>query len=514
MGGYIGNAVTSQSADSTIYLPVRQTALVGSQTAAAVPNFMAAGTGLRVALSATATPMVIAFATGFGAYGASDLVSRLSANVSDMTGADLATQVTSYIFATYTNNAAVIWGSTANPPQYGYTYQQNQQSLLRFAGADASTSIIDDYGNTWAAVGNAQVDTAVQIDTLNTLLLDGTGDYVESTSFTSLGGGSWTMEAKVRWNTLPTAATTQVIFNFGQTATNFGVLLGLNNTAGTTKTTLSLSSNSTSADIASVSLGTSTVWATATTYHIAVTYDAVAGKYFVYKDGIQDNSVTSALRISGLGKARIGETIDATLAQLNGAVAGFRLAPFCRYPNGTTFVAPTLSAFAVEGHWFDIGGYQMWEATTASAVAGTNPTFTVRVRCFVGEVDTSAAAVTAVRNYAYQGKFSSALVAPFPGVSTQTSITHNLGVLPIGLMDVILECVTSEQGYVTGDQVRLGASGNAGFAAPFVSRTTKTSMSFAIQNTSSISVPPATGGANVSLTVAKWGYRINTNRGW
>lgn len=509
MGGYIGNQVASQSADSTIYLPARQTVLFGSSTAAGVPNFMAAGTGLRVALSAAATPMTIAFANGFGTYGASDYVTKLTANASDMTGADLGASNTNYIFANYTNNASVTWGSTLIPVQYGATFTQNAQSLMRFAGADASTSFIDDYGNTWTAAANAQIDTAVQINGLNTLLLDGTGDYAECTGFTSLGPAGWTMECKVRWNTLP-AASNQTIFS-ATNAGNFGLVLVLNDTAGTKKLSLSLSSTGSAANLANALLGTSTVWAAATTYHIAIVYDALAGKYFVYKDGVAEAAltITSALRICAVTRVRIGDN-GAGTNQLNGAVAGFRFSPACRYANGVSFTAPDISTFAVEGHWFDTTGYQMWEATTASAVAATNPTFTQRYRVIVGEADTSGAAVTAVRNYAYQGRVQVDTAAL--GASNTFTATHTLGFVPQNwTMSYVV--LVANNGYVVGEETQLysayfdGALDNrlVGYFDAFsVSISTRAvGMSISIK-----------GGGLATMVTTNWKARFRLYRGW
>lgn len=514
MGGYIGNTVTAQSADSTIYLPVRQTVLTGSSSAG-VPNFMAAGTGLRVALSAAATPMAIAFANGFSTYGAQDYVSRLIANNSDMTGADLTAQNTNYIFATYTNNASVVWGNTVNPPQYGITYDRTRNALLHFEGVDATTSMIDDYGNTWTAVGNAQIDTAQFKVGTSSLLLDGTGDYVESTEIKGLSSGGtlgWTIEGYFRFNVLPTAGQNMTFFSFAQNATDFGVMLELNNTAATIKSRLTLSSNGTTTDILAPTLGTSTVWATNTWYHMAVTYDALSGKYFVYKDGVQDTTTTSALRICEIVRARIGERCDATLTQFNGWVDEFRVSSCCRYGNGATFT-PSTSALPVEGHWFDTVSYQMWEATTASAVAGTAPTFTQRNRVFVGEADTSGAGVTAVRNYAYQGRALVDAAAVLAG-STAYALVHNLGTVPQIVIPFLVN-VAADLAYVPGEEATLNINYTDGandrrwtvsFPSPTIGRATCGVAALAVQN--------RTAGIALITLFANWKFRFRVSRGW
>lgn len=508
MSGYIGNSVSGTTADSTIYLPVRQTVLTGSSSAG-VPNFMSAGTGLRVSLSASATPMVIAFANGFGTYGSQDYVARITANNSDMTGADLSAANTNYILATYVNNGSVTWSNTLLPVQYAPFYPQTKQSLLRFVGADASTTILDDYGSTWTANGNAQVDTAVQIDGLNTLLLDGTTDYIESSSFTSFGDSSWTVEFKIRWNTLPTPGQEQWIVHAAP-ASFFGASFALNNTAGTLKLKLNLSSNGTSADITSATLGTKTAWATATNYHIVLTFDALAGKYFMYVDGVVDQTIVSTAKIAAITKIRIGEALDASGQQVNGAMAGFRFSPCCRYPNGTAFAAPSVATFAVEGHWFDTIGYQMWEATSASGTAGTNPTFTQRIRTFVGEADTSAAAVSAVRNYAYQGRYES---VPAQLAAGQLVINHNLGVAPRRNRFAIVSKTSDGLSFV-GDETDYidGTVAAAGTQNGFVFQHRK---NLSVLNISSGNIYVViSSGASSTIAFANYNYKINVSRDW
>jgi hypothetical protein len=459
--------------------------------------------------------LVITYAQGFGATGATNKVSVVSADASNQ--GSLAANNTNFITSTYSTDTAVTWGSTLAPPQYGIAYDRTKQSLLRFAGTNGSTTILDDYGNTITANGNAQLSTGTQIDGLNTLALDGTGDYIESTNFTSFGSGSWSVEFKFRWATLPTAGQTQILVNYGQTATNFGILFGLNNTAGTTKTTISLSSNGTSADIAAATLGTSTTWATATNYHFVVTYDALAGKYFVYKDGVQDTSITSASRICGLAKWRFGEAIDATLQQANGNAAGYRQLPHCLYPNGTTFTAPNISTFTISGttssDWFDISGYKMYGPTAASSSAGTNPTLTAKNLVYHGEQDTNASAVIATRNYAYQGKYVSADTA-ITGTSSKTSFSSNLGV-PQGLRKAFafLRNYTGEQSYVPGDVADFPTAVSAGTAARW------SPINYTGRNTTNISASadPISlvgqgGGAGGTLTSANWKEFITESR--
>lgn len=493
-------------------VPVRQTALMGAQTAAGYANFLSAGAALNFNISATATPLALTFSGGFGSTGNVDFLTRITADASNQ--GTLGARQTNFITATYVSSSSVTWGSTVIPPQYGYAFDQAAQELLRWPGTNASTTILSDYGNTWTAAGNAQLSTGTLIDGGNTLLCDGTGDYVESSNFTTLGGGSWTWEFKFRWATLPIAGQTQVLLNAGQSASNFGILLGLNNTTGTTKTTLSLSSNSTSADIVSLQLGTKTVWATATTYHFALTYDALAGAYFLYVDGTQDGAtVTTASRICGLVKVRYGEAIDATLQQANGSYGWSRMSRSCAYPNGTAFT-PTTSIPSVTGDFFSIPQMTMYGVTVASGVAGTNPTLTAKNVVYVGEQDTGAATVTATRNYAYQGKYVSADTT-IPGLGTRTAFAANLGVTPTIEPQVFGRNYIADQGFTPGMIVRLMILPTAGYATNAqVAIEDRNTLSVVTGSSAVISVNNRTTGVGVNGVAANWKMFVTAQRGF
>lgn len=414
-------------------VPVRQTVLAGAvDSTAGTANFISAGSGLACNLAATTTPVVATFAAGFNADGQVDYVTRVSADASSFVSS-LSASNRSYIYIDRdTSTGSITYGKTLIPPQYGYVFDRTKQSLLRFPGADASTTILDDYGNTWTANGNAQIDTGVTIDGENTLLLDGTGDSVQTANITSLGDGSWTLEAKVRFAALPGAGANAFLFGV-LNGSGYGLQLGLNNTAGTYKLIQYLSSTGSSADISAGTLGTSTTWAINTTYHIAITYDAVAGKYFVYKDGVAEAAltVTSTSKICAVTTFRLGEN-GVGASYLNGSIAGFRFSPCCRYPNGTTFAAPTLP-FSVEGDHFDIPSMKMYQITAASGIAGTNPTMTQKHRVYMGEAVTDASSVTSAITYALKGRYDSLWFDA--ASSTDYSKNHYLG-QPANYIDV------------------------------------------------------------------------------
>jgi hypothetical protein len=208
----------------------------------------------------------------------------------------------------------------------------------------------------------------------------------------------------------------------------------------------------------------------------------------------------------------IGAAFDNTLS-FAGYIDAFRFLPAA---TNTTTETPAAVAPAIGDHmvnWFDIPSMKLWEATAASAVAGTNPTFTVRSRLFLGEADTSAVAVTAVRNYALKGEYVSALTTPLIGVSASATINHNLGIRPRDI-DLTVINLTSEVGYTPGDDLRLLDTGNTTWNSTHKIRSDRNSSSFATQATSAFAVGPKTGGNAVIITAANWGYRLIAKRGW
>lgn len=117
--GYVDTAVSNQAA-KTYQVPVRQTVLAGSVDANGLANFLAIGTGLAVNLLATATPLVAAFAAGFGATGEVDYIGQITADVSAAWSA-LAASTTNYLYIDRnTSTGALTYGSTTLAPAYQY----------------------------------------------------------------------------------------------------------------------------------------------------------------------------------------------------------------------------------------------------------------------------------------------------------------------------------------------------------------------------------------------------------
>lgn len=170
-------------------------------------------------------------------------------------------------------------------------------SLLHFDGTAGSTTITDNYGNTWTNFGTAVLSTAqIKFGTASLTLPGSADSYVETTDITNLGLGDWTQEG---WFYI-----SSTIGNF-KTITgskNIGFALRYNIFNG--KLGLWLANSTTTYDIANSLSGTMTITSSAW-HHWAITYNS--SSYKVWVDGILDNTVTSTLLVTtNLGGIRLG----------------------------------------------------------------------------------------------------------------------------------------------------------------------------------------------------------------
>lgn len=492
----------------------RQCAQDGAKDANGLPAFLTlpASAGLSLDLDAAPNPLSVNFAGGQGPVGNNDRVGYLTNDAPNVV-AGLDPQMTDYIYADYVSAGTWTWAKTPVPPQYGYAFDRTKYGLMHFEGANGSTAMIDDAGNAWTANGNAKLDTSQSKIGLSSLLLDGTGDYVETTDIKSFGGGSWSQEIYVRWGTLPIAAGRQTIISTRTASDDLSTLLYLFNNAGVMKMELYLSSLGAGAyDIANALVGTKTVWAINTWYHIVLTFDALAGKYLVYVDGTVDLTVVSSVRVASFSSVRLGRGNVASPRDFNGWMDEFRLTQYCPYPNGTVFVPPIVAS-TLTGDYFDIQAYKMYSISAASVTSGVNPTLTQKYRAYLGEADSGLTTTTAVRNYAYNGKYSGPFVTPLSGVSTTFSQSHNLGVVPLRA-SITLENQITDSGYKPGERIVSGFTTDSALSRAVPIRSNTLSVSAALANTTANATIPAAGGASVGITAASWKYRFDVDRGW
>jgi len=374
---------------------VRQTVLSGATDANGYANMLAAGGGLALNLSATGTPLLLSFANGFDVGGESNLLSRLSADKSNVVTALAASNIT-YVYADYVSPTEVSWGKTLAPVQYGTSYNRAAQSCLSLNNIST-----DDFGNNWAFsnVAFSNVDPAIAGTYM--AVFNGTTSKIVA-PFNYLGDAGWTIRMKLK----PAAiGSIMMFFTCGSNA-NFILSLGIN-AAG--KLLLYASSNLSSYDIAGGVTGGTTL-AVGAKYDVELSFDAVTGKYLVYLGGVPEISVNSALKVPQQPQITLGMYSNGANPYA-GSIQGFEFLPYCLHPNGVAFVPPaTLASVATPGYcsnFFHIADMKMYQITGPSAVADTNPVMAQKSRVYVGQATTGVATVAGVINYALRGQYNS-----------------------------------------------------------------------------------------------------------
>lgn len=508
------------AATTAIEVPVRQTVLAGSVDATGAANFITIGAGLQPSLLATASAVVIAFALGWGASGAVDVVGRFVADQANC----WTCPASNTSFLSVDRNAgsgALTFTNTMAPPQYGVAYDRTRQSVLQFGGAVNSTVFLDDFGSTWTAQGGAKVQ-ATQVKFGTGALggagaanaLNGVADFVKSTNFTSLGGGGWALRGWINPSALPAATGFATLAAAINGAGTFGVNLGIFNNAGTIKFTYYLSSTGAAHDIASAVQGTTTP-IVGTWYFVELTYDAAAGIYRLYVNGAQESTTASALKVCGITALYLGANGGNATNFLNGYIDKFELLPYCQHPAGTAYVAPvaapSITAAGYASDWLDTANMTMKTLVggAASVAAASNPTFAAVQRVYVGEAITSGAAVTSAIAYALQGQYIGAWTVALPS-NTAVSKNHNIGT------DLIApkfeaQLLTTEASMTPGDiATEWGATNGTGYG-PMLLRRGRLTVGANSGTSTPVLVNQSTGAVG-GATSANWQWRFNVKR--
>lgn len=199
-------------------------------------------------------------------------------------------------------------------------------SLLHFEGANGSTTITDQIaGNTWVAVGNAQLTTTSPLYGSSSLTCDGTGDYVYANAGTNFtyGTGDFTLEFSY---TPASLAAIAVLIDFRPTGGNGAYPYVDISAAGN----LGYFVNS-----AYRITGTATL-VVGTRYRIAIS--RVSGVTRMFVNGVQDGSNWSDTTSYTVGPTRpmIGANGNNGLNGANGKFDEFRSTKYGRYAAGYT----------------------------------------------------------------------------------------------------------------------------------------------------------------------------------
>lgn len=357
----------------------RQAILSGSVDSNGSPNFAAAGTGLNVNLSATATPLTLDFAAGYNTSGAIDFIGQLSADVTSYWASLPANQVSFLSIDRNTSTGALTATQTLIRPQRGRAFYNARQSLVHF---DTSLPPPDDWGNTWQTSGATLTAGCAKFGSTG-LRLSGTSSYAKTGSIQNPGQGAWTIDV---WNNLDSNVNAQV-FSVG---TAFGVFVGTN---GSGKPALFLSSTGLSWDISNGNAGSTTVTASAF-HHWALVFtgsESANPNYTLYLDDVAQVGISSSAIIWPDGATMTVGSQSGSAGSTAGCWDEFDFVPYARWV-AAGFSLP-VAAYTVAGDWFDTG-QMVWK--TAS---GPGPTWSVIQRLGVAEAVTNGSAVSAIYDY-------------------------------------------------------------------------------------------------------------------
>jgi hypothetical protein len=183
----------------------------------------------------------------------------------------------------------------------------NVQALLHFDGTNGSTTFTDQKGNSWSAMGNAQISTTDPKWGVGCLVTDGTGDSISATAAAfDLISSDFTMEFWLR-----PAAVSGLRYCFDLfTSSTTGLAFYLNGTG------LELIRGSTPM------ITVAGVFSAGVYQHVAITRSGNSWRVFV--DGVQKGStLTSAVALSSAQTLRIGNDRGNNFS-MNGKFDDFR----------------------------------------------------------------------------------------------------------------------------------------------------------------------------------------------
>lgn len=180
----------------------------------------------------------------------------------------------------------------------------------------------------------------------------------------------------------------------------------------------------------------------------------------------------------------------------------------------TTASTTVLPVYQWGGSFSNVAGAFVFNIQGMTGNLGTGAANAQAYVTFVGEVAVAANVTTSITWYALMGRYRSATTATLPGLSTQTSFNHNLGLIPAKSQVVVVN-ITADGGYVTGEQAGEMITVAAGVGYPVNPlRSTRNAMSVSTGNTTAWALIPAAGGAGAGMTLVDWSYRGEAERGW
>ncbi len=236
-----------------------------------------------------------------------------------------------------------------------FTSDSDTQLLLHYDGSDASTTITDSSSNavTLTAIGNAQLDTAEKKYGTASLLLDGSGDRVDSADSifdAGFGTGDFTIEGWFRGNNFGSGHE-HMISKGGEgrlTANYEGWNFNINTTGKIQFQYRPAASGPNTIELTSDSIS----HVNGTWYHFAVTRDGT--DLYVYEDGVNKTSSggssSADITTDNAIDLKIGASGD-NGGYTTGHLDEWRISTVCRYPGGTTFTPNEITTVNATGNY-------------------------------------------------------------------------------------------------------------------------------------------------------------------
>lgn len=353
------------------------------------------------------------FGAGFSSSGATDYAVEVTADVTGVLTSPAAGRTHFVYQDRNSGTGALTYGSSPIVPQYGQAFDVTKHSLLHFDGADASTVMTDEFGHTWTASGNAQIETGGIGAKFGTgyLLLDGTTDYITNTSLAWNNGQPFAHE----WwfYTADNTITNQTLFS---TPLTYGMELAFT-PANTIRFTAS--SNNSSANICNISIPYSI--SNNTWYKAIIEWD---GYYYRIWLGTSTATMRCVLCVKSstaiYTSAVAGVVLGASggVSCLSGGIDEYRCT-IGSSRHGWSPIAETAAfgKYDSDMHFYDTNLHKMYKGADAS-------TWTEVQRVFLGEGYCDAQGFTSVINYALQGKYNTGRITTAAATTTKN---HNIG---------------------------------------------------------------------------------------
>jgi hypothetical protein len=405
----ISNITTTTASHN--FLPKSQVVIAGAVDANGCANFLSTSSG-GVKISATTTPVLIAYANGQDIYGHKNYIEQINADTSSTWG--ILPAGTNYLYKELNTSTGIsIYGSSLECPDYVTADNQSQHSIMHL---EANS---DEYGHAWTLANGAfSAKTHAGFGT-NALNLTGGNTYLKNST---LGLSRYfTCEFFFMFNSV---ASNQIILI---TENGYGVRFLYITASG--KIEIKLSSNGSSYNILDA-VGTKSSFSINTWYHFAFVSDGATFKLYI--DGTLDNSATSANALTiGAGVWGLGYSSSA----INGWMDEFRYSNFARYTGN--FTAPT-APFTKDTSIYNI-------TLRKFPYIGTN-----KLRVYLGEAVSNGTTVSSVITYALNGEYEYTQ-NPCPATNTSVSMNHYIGTKKLNF-ESVLENLTAELGFTIGDR--------------------------------------------------------------